>query len=85
MSQLGINEDQAKSATGGLLNFLRKQGGENEAQTLIAKLPGAEDLMQSAGSTSESSASLGGGGILEGPTSAMGRKPSTESSTKYRR
>jgi len=73
VSQLGINEDQAKSATGGLLNFLKNQGGGNEAQTLIAKLPGAEDLMQSAGSSSESSGSVGGGGMLGGLTSAIGQ------------
>jgi hypothetical protein len=47
VSQLGINEDQAKSATGGLLNFLKNQGGGNEAQSLIANLPGAEDVIQS--------------------------------------
>ncbi|MEX0805911.1 MAG: hypothetical protein WD688_21720 [Candidatus Binatia bacterium] len=41
VSRLGINEDQAKSATGGLLNFLKDQGDGNETQSLIAKLPGA--------------------------------------------
>jgi hypothetical protein len=73
VSQLGINEEQAKSATGGLLNFLKNQGGANEAQTLIAKIPGAEDVMQSAGASSESSGNLGGGGMLGGLTSAMGQ------------
>lgn len=73
VSQLGINEDQAKSATGGLLNFLKNQGGGNEAQSLIAKLPGAEDVIQSTGSSSESSGTLGGGGMMGGLTSAMGQ------------
>jgi hypothetical protein len=66
VSQLGINEDQAKSATGGLLNFLKNQGNGN-VQALIAKLPGAEGLMQDAGS-SES----GGGGMLGGLGSKLG-------------
>jgi hypothetical protein len=73
VSQLGINEDQAKSATGGLLNFLKNQGGGNEAQSLIANLPGAEDVIQSTGSSSESSGTLGGGGMMGGLTSAMGQ------------
>jgi uncharacterized protein (DUF2267 family) len=39
VNQLGIEEDQAKSATGGLLKLLKNQRGGSEAQTLIAKLP----------------------------------------------
>jgi hypothetical protein len=56
-----------------LLNFLKNQGGGNEAQSLIAKLPGAEDVIQSTGSSSESSGTLGGGGMMGGLTSAMGQ------------
>ena len=40
---------------------------------MIAKIPGAEDVMQSAGASSESSGNLGGGGMLGGLTSAMGQ------------
>jgi hypothetical protein len=40
---------------------------------LIAKLPGAEDVMQSAGASSESSGTFGGGGMLRGLISAMGQ------------
>jgi hypothetical protein len=69
VSRLGIGEDQAKSATGGLLNFLKEQGDGNDVQALIAKLPGAEGLMKSAGS----SRTGGGGGMLGGLTSAMGQ------------
>jgi hypothetical protein len=36
-SKLGINEDQAKSATGGVLNFLREQGDGQDVDALIAK------------------------------------------------
>ncbi|MGH7828447.1 MAG: DUF2780 domain-containing protein [Candidatus Binatia bacterium] len=67
VSQLGINEDQAKSATGGLLNYLKDQDG-HDVQALIAKLPGAEDLMKSMGSGSES----GGSGMLGGLGSKLG-------------
>lgn len=66
-SKLGIGEDQAKTATGGLLNFLNNQDG-GDVQALIAKLPGAESLMQSAGSSGG-----GGGGMLGGLTSALGQ------------
>ena len=52
-SKLGINEDQAKSATGGVLNMLKDQGGGQEADALISKIPGAEDVMQSTASGGE--------------------------------
>ena len=70
VSQLGITEDQAKSATGGLLNFLKEQKDTSEVQALIAKLPGAESLMQSSGSSGES----GGGGLLGGVAAGLGAK-----------
>jgi hypothetical protein len=56
-----------------LLNLLKNQSGGNEAQTLIAKLPGAEDVMQSAGASTGSSGTFGGGGMLGGLSSAMGQ------------
>lgn len=67
MSQLGVNENQAQSATGGLLQFLKNQADGNEVHTLISKLPGAEDLMKSVGSGSP-----GGGGLLGGLGAAIG-------------
>lgn len=73
VSQLGLNEDQAKSATGGLLNLLRNQGGGNEAQTLIAKLPGAEDLMQSAARPARAAQGLAAAGC-RGPDFGDGSK-----------
>src|SRR5688572_735399 len=69
-SKLGINEDQAKSATGGVLNFLKEQGGGAETDTLISKIPGAQDVMQSSGSGA--SAQSGGGGMLGGLGGMMG-------------
>lgn len=67
VSQLGISEDQAKSATGGLLNFVKDQSDGNAVQELIAKLPGAEGLMAS-------SDSGGGGGMLGGLAAGLGGK-----------
>ena len=66
-SKLGINEDQAKSATGGVLNMLKDQGGGQEADALISKIPGAEDVMQSTASGGES-----GGAMLGGLGSKLG-------------
>jgi len=73
-SKLGINEDQAKSATGGVLNFLKQQGPSAETDTLISKIPGAEDVMQSttAGGESGAGGMLGGlGGVLGGAGGAL--------------
>lgn len=69
VSQLGITEDQAKSATGGLLNFVKEQADGNAAQELIAKLPGAEGLMATSSSSGES-----GGGMLGGLAAGLGSK-----------
>jgi hypothetical protein len=66
-SKLGINEDQARSATGGVLNYLKNETGDGEADSLIAKIPGADSVMQSAGSAGES-----GGGMLGGLGSKLG-------------
>lgn len=76
-SRLGINEDQARSATGGILNFIKDQGGGDEAGALIAKIPGAEDVMQSTAAGGESRESggemlSGGGGVLSGLGGKLG-------------
>jgi hypothetical protein len=59
-SKLGINEDQARSATSGVLNMIKDQGNGQDADTLISKIPGADDVMQS------SAPSGGAGGMLGG-------------------
>jgi hypothetical protein len=71
-SKLGINEDQAKSATGGVLNFLKQQGPGAETDTLISKIPGAEDVMQSTTASGESRSESGAGGMLGGLGGVLG-------------
>lgn len=50
-----------------MLNFLKNQAGGEGANALIAKIPGAEDIMQSTGSEAGS-----GGGMLSGLTGKLG-------------
>lgn len=58
VSQLGINEDQASPRLEAA-QFSKDSRRGNEAQTLIAKLPGAEDVIRSPGASSESSGNFG--------------------------
>ena len=59
-SRFGISEGQAQSATAAALNFLKEQGGQ-DADNLIAKIPGASSVMQSS-----TTGQGGGGGLLGG-------------------
>lgn len=71
VSQLGISQDSAESATGTVLNLLKDQGGGGATNQLLSALPGADALM---GSTASSS---GGGGLAGGlgaVSSAFGGK-----------
>ncbi len=67
-SRLGISEEKAKSATQKLLTFLKDQGEGDEAKELIAKLPGAEDLLSSSSAGSGSNE----GGMMGGLASSLG-------------
>ena len=69
VSQLGIDQDLASKAIGAILKLLQDQGDSGAVGTLLAKLPGAQDLLASAGGGGESS---GGGGLLGGLTGAVG-------------
>ena len=72
VSQLGINEGQAKSATGGVLGMLQGQMGGGDFQKLVGMLPGAQELLKGAtgggGTAAESGGGIGGalGGLLGG-------------------
>ncbi|MFO0858293.1 MAG: DUF2780 domain-containing protein [Phycisphaerales bacterium] len=59
VKQLGINESQAKSATGGVLGALQGQMPGGDFSKLMGMLPGAQDLLKGAAPA----ASSGGGGI----------------------
>lgn len=64
-SKLGIGEDTAKSATGGLLGLIKDNADPADASDMLSKLPGAADLIPSGDSG-------GGGGMLGGLGDALG-------------
>ena len=56
VADVGIDRPTAEKAVGIILDFLAKEGPADKVQPLLAKLPGAEALMQKAASE--------GGGFL---------------------
>jgi hypothetical protein len=54
----GIDRNTAETAVGIVLDFLAKEGPADKVNLILAKLPGAEALMQKA--ASESSGGMGG-------------------------
>ncbi len=62
-SQLGIGEDVAKSAAGGVLGLIKDQAGDDTFGKLAGAIPGASDLI---GGAEQSS----GGGLM-GAVSAL--------------
>lgn len=55
-SQFGISQDSAKSATGGLLNYVKDQVSDGDFDQLAGAVPGLSDVLGATG------ASEGGGG-----------------------
>jgi hypothetical protein len=74
-NSLGLSEGTARSATGGILQMVRKQAGEGDFSQLQEKIPGADRLLQDA-PAGESEGSKGGmlGGIMGAASSALGGK-----------
>lgn len=69
-SQLGVSEQQAKGATGGLLGMVQKAtGGSGEFDQLMKLLPGAQNLIGGGGAAP---ATGGGGGLLGTAMGALG-------------
>lgn len=64
VSNVGIDEELAKTAVGMILGFLQKEGPDDKVSSLMDALPGASDLI--------SSASGGGGGIMGAVGGLMG-------------
>jgi hypothetical protein len=56
VADIGVDRNAAETAVGIILDFLAKEGPTDKVQLVVAKLPGAEALMQKA-------ASDGGGGM----------------------
>ncbi len=59
VADIGIDRAAAEKAVGIILDFLAKEGPADKVQPLLAKLPGAEALIQKA-------ATEGGGGLMTG-------------------
>jgi hypothetical protein len=64
VADVGIDRAGAETAVGVILDFLVKEGPADKVQSLLAKLPGAEALIQKA--ASEGGGGLGGmmGGVM---------------------
>jgi len=65
--QLGIDDAQVRTATGGIMNFVREQIGETDFSEIASKLPGVQRLI----SESENAPDAGGG-LLGSLTSLAG-------------
>jgi hypothetical protein len=66
VADIGIDRATAEKAVGIILDFLVKEGPADKVQPLLAKLPGAEAVMQQAAAASESGGLMAGamGGVM---------------------
>ena len=66
VADVGIDRATAEKAVGIILEFLVKEGPADKVQPLLAKLPGAEAVMQRAGSEIDSGGMMAGamGGVM---------------------
>jgi hypothetical protein len=66
VADVGIDRATAEKAVGIILEFLVKEGPADKVQPLLAKLPGAESVMQKAAGESDSGGMMGGamGGVM---------------------
>jgi hypothetical protein len=66
VADTGIDRTAAEKAVGIILDFLAKEGPADKVQPLLAKLPGAEILMQKAASEGAGGGLMGGamGGVM---------------------
>lgn len=65
VADVGIDRATAEKAVGIILEFLVKEGPADKVQPLLAKLPGAEAVMQKTASESDS------GGVMAGATGGV--------------
>ncbi len=66
VADVGIDRATAEKAVGIILQFLVKEGPADKVQPLLAKLPGAEAVMQKAASENDSGGMMAGamGGVM---------------------
>ncbi|MGD9791584.1 MAG: DUF2780 domain-containing protein [Phycisphaerales bacterium] len=73
VKQLGINEQQAKSATSGVLGLLQKNAPADAFSGVMNSVPGASDLLKGLGGNPGASSGGGGlGGMLGAASSMLG-------------
>ncbi|QQS09726.1 MAG: DUF2780 domain-containing protein [Phycisphaerales bacterium] len=74
VKQLGINEQQAKSATSGVLGLLQKNAPADAFSGVMNSVPGASDLLKGLGGNPGASSGGGGGlgGLLGAASSVLG-------------
>ena len=73
VGELGIDEQQASTATGGILNLLKDNVDGGDFSSLLGSLPGADSLMETASSAVSDGSSSGGiGGMLGGLGGMLG-------------
>ena len=74
MGQLGTLEETTKAATGVVLNFLSKNALSGDVKELMAKLPGAEQMVSEAPAAASAAGAGGGmlGSLVAKATSAFG-------------
>ncbi len=66
VANLGVDRAAAEKAVGVILDFLVREGPADKVRPLLAKLPGADALMQTAASESADGLGAGAGGLLGG-------------------
>ena len=66
VADVGIDRAAAEKAVGIIFDFLLKEGPADKVQPLLAKLPGAEAVMQTAASESDAGGAMAGamGGVM---------------------
>jgi len=66
VADVGIERATAEKAVGIILDFLVKEGPADKVQPLLAKLPGADAVMQKAASENEAGGMMAGamGGVM---------------------
>jgi hypothetical protein len=74
VDKLGVNEDTARKATGGLLSFLQKHADSGVMQELFSKIPGAKELVQQAPQQGGENKGGEGGGMLGRAMGAVSEK-----------
>ena len=73
VADVGVDRNAAETAVGIILDFLAKEGPTDKVQLVVAKLPGAEALMQKAASGGGMGGVMGAGMRMMGAGLSMGQ------------